>query len=408
MSRLAPNRLSALQVKNLKDGELCDGGGLWVIARGSSKSWAFRFTSPITGKRREMGLGPLYTITLAAARMIATEARIMVSQLRDPIEERKTEAAALKREAGLSFQQVAELYITEQTPGWRDPRAGDTWRQSLSLNVFPIFGDAPVASISTAEVLAALRPIWATKTETATRVRGRIERILDYATSQGWRKGENPARWRGHLASILPKPSAVAKVQHHPAVERQDIARVMAALASAGGVASQAVRFTCLTAARSGEVRGAVWSEIDLSAKTWTVPGHRMKAGREHRIPLSKSALAVLEAVKPLRDPRAGDWVFPGQKRGNALSDVGMSKALHVAAGTKGVTVHGMRSTFRDWAAEETDYPRDVAEMALAHVIGDKVEAAYRRGDLFEKRRQMMDEWSRVTEGKTIQSSKAA
>lgn len=407
MSRLAPHQLTVRQVTALKDGTLADGGNLWVVAKGGSKVWTFRYTSPKTGKRREMGLGSAVDVSLVEARKRAADSRHTLLAGLDPLEQRRAEEAAAKRELGLTFQEVAERYITEQSPGWRDKRSAPVWLASLQLNAFPSMGDRPVAEIDTQDILTILRPIWSTKTETASRVRGRIERILDYARTHGWRDGENPARWKGHLSAILPAPSKVAKVEHHAAVDRKDMGSVMAALSKSDGIAAKAVRFACLTAARSGEVRAAVWSEIDLTEGIWTVPAHKMKAGKEHRVPLTDGALAILREVEPLRDPRAGDLVFPGQKRGKPLSDVALSKALHLAAGTKAVTVHGLRSTFRDWAAEETDYPREVAEMALAHAIGDKVEAAYRRGDLFEKRRQMMDDWARWS-GSSMLPSRAA
>lgn len=301
----------------------------------------------------------------------------------------------LSKEAPPTFAGIAARYIQEMSPGWRDPRSASVWTSSLERLAYPQLATKQVTDIGTDDVLNVLRPIWENKTETADRLRGRIERILDYATTHDWREGENPARWRGHLANILPKPSSVAKVRHHPAIPRKDIAHVMAKLAAADGMAAKAVRFTCMTAGRSGEIRNAVWSEIDLATRIWTVPASRMKTGKEHRVPLSEGAMAVLQEVLPLRDKPAGDLVFPGGRIGRPLSDVALSKALHMAAGTKEVTVHGLRSTFRDWAAEETDYPREVAEMALAHAISDKVEAAYRRGDLFDKRREMMTEWYR-------------
>ncbi|GAN55450.1 tyrosine-type recombinase/integrase [Tanticharoenia sakaeratensis] len=393
MSLVLPNRLTARQVAALKEGALCDGGNLWAVARGTSKTWMFRYTSPITGKRREMGLGPVFDVPLAEARRLATDARQAIREGFDPITRRDQLKAQRKREAGQRFRDVADRYIDDQAPGWRDPRRPHNWRRSLEIHAYEHIGDKAVTHIHTDDVLAILRPIWATTNETADKLRGRIERILDYARTHGWREGENPARWRGHLAHILPKPSTVAKVKHHAAVERKDIARVMTALASANSMGALAVRFLCLTATRSGEARGATWGEIDLGARIWTIPAHRMKGGREHRVPLSDGTMTILGAVLPLRDPKRGDLVFPGGRPGKPLSDVALSKALHLAAGTKGVTVHGLRSTFRDWVAEETDYPREVAEMALAHAIGDRVEAAYRRGDLFEKRREMMGAW---------------
>ncbi|WP_408873326.1 tyrosine-type recombinase/integrase [Gluconobacter roseus] len=396
MSRLAPNQLTTRKVETWKSGNLCDGGGLWLIATPTSRGWIFRFTSPVTGKRREMGLGSAYDVPLATARQRASEARLLLAEKIDPLDRKQEidKARKLEQALTLTFEQVARRFITEQASGWKDKKAEPIWRRSLEQHVFPVFGDRPVSRVSTDDVLNALRPIWDSKTETASRLRSRVERILGYAKAHGWCEGENAARWRGHLDAILPPPSKVTKVEHHAAVERKDIGKVMASLAASDGLAAKAVRFVCLTAARSGEVRAATWNEIDLSSKVWIIPAGRMKAGREHRVPLTDSSMAILEAVTTLRDPENGDLVFPGQKAGKPLSDVALSKALHQAAGTKGVTVHGLRSTFRDWAAEETHYPREVAEMALAHAIGDKVEAAYRRGDLFEKRRKMMEEWA--------------
>ena len=396
MSRLAPHQLTARKVDTLKNGVLADGGNLWVVARHPSKVWTFRYTSPVTGKRRELGIGSATAVSLAEARRLAAEARNLMAQGIDPIDRKREEEAARKKLTAPTFEEVSRAYIKDQAPGWRDPRAVDIWTSSLTRFAFPVCGARQVNAVDTDDVLAIIRPLWLGMTETASRLRGRIERILDYARTSGWREGENPARWKGHLAAILPKPAAVAKVKHHAAVPRQDLPAVMDALSRAGGIAAYAVRFVCLTAARSGEVRSAVWSEIDLDAKVWTIPKEKMKAGREHRVPLSDGALTILRELLPLRDAGNGDLVFPGQKTGKPLSDVALSKALHLAAGTKDVTVHGLRSTFRDWAAEETDYPREVAEMALAHAIGDKVEAAYRRGDLFEKRREMIKQWTTI------------
>lgn len=405
MSKLAPNQLTARKVDTLKDGSYSDGGNLWITVSGKSKVWSIRYKSPITGKRREMGIGPLRDVTLAEARDKATQARRAIREGIDPIQQREEQRAARLLEVGMTFDTVAAKYIDEQKAAWKDERRPMNWTSSLTRLAYPVLGHKAVQTIGTEDVLAVLRPIWTTKTETASRLRNRIERILDYAGSHGWREGENPARWRGHLANILPKPSAVAKVEHHAAVRWQEIGEVMAALAAAGGISALSVRFTCLTALRSGEVRGARWGEIDLAGKVWMVPAERMKTGSEHRVPLSGPALEILALVKPLAEgPRT--LVFPGRvgsqstsalSKANAgqLSDVALSKALHAAAGTREVTVHGLRSTFRDWVSEATDYPGEVAEMALAHVIGSKVEAAYRRGDLFEKRRAMMEEWGR-------------
>ena len=390
MSRLGPNQLTARKVETLKSGTHSDGGNLWITVEGGSRR---------IGSARE--------VSLAEARDEAAKVRKQLRDGIDPIDQRKVRASE-RQSDGLTFQAVAERYIAERKPEWRDPRAAPTWESSLARLAHPYIGAKPIATLTTADVLTVLRPIWTTMTETADRVRGRIERILDYAATHGWRQGENPARWRGHLSNILPKPSAVARVEHHSAVAWKDIARVMARLAHSEGTGALAVRFACLTAARSNEVRSARWSEIDLQAKVWTVPSERMKARREHRVPLSEAAIKVLDVVR-LRALGPTDLIFRGGRVGRPLSDVALSKALHQASGTTAVTVHGLRSTFRDWVAEAADYPRDVAEMSLAHAIGDKVEAAYRRGDLFEKRRAMMEEWGRFaaagTQSRVISSA---
>ncbi|WEQ55145.1 integrase arm-type DNA-binding domain-containing protein [Komagataeibacter nataicola] len=392
MSRLGPNQLTALQVSRHRDGSICDGGGLWLVASGGARLWEMRYTSPATGKRRQMSLGSYPGLSLAGARDRAVDLRRMIKEGTDPLVERAKEKAARKMEQGGTFAEVAQRYITEQAPAWKDRKAAATWAGSLANHVFPVFGDRPIKDVDTDDVLSALRPIWKDRTETAGRLRGRMERILDYARVMGWREGENPARWRGHLSALLPAPSKVAKVQHHKAIPWADIASVMAALSMSGGLAAKAVRFACLTAARSGEVRSCLWSEIDMTTRVWTIPAEKMKAGRLHRVPLSMPATDILDG---LCQPTNGTgFVFPGYRPSRPLTDVALSKALHLAAGTKDVTVHGLRSTFRDWAAEATDYPNEVVEMALAHAVGNKVEAAYRRGDLFEKRRALMDEWA--------------
>jgi integrase len=342
-----------------------------------------------------MGIGSYQRVTLAKAREKARNARHLLDDAIDPIDHQKRHDAD-KRAAAKTFEAAAEAYIADREAGWTDHRAAPVWRSSLKRFAYPVIGDNPVGAITTEDVLRILRPIWATKTETADRVRGRLERILDYATTHKWMTGENPARWKGHLANILPARSAVARVEHHGAVDWRQVGGVMNALEQSVGMAARAVRFTCLTAARSGEVRGAQWQEFDLDRALWIVPAERMKAKREHRVPLSAPAIALLRKQWPVDgSPPPTALVFPGAKEGRPLSDVGLLKAVHTALGAKTATVHGFRSTFRDWVAEETEFPGEVAEMALAHVIGSKVEAAYRRGDLFEKRREMMEAWGR-------------
>lgn len=399
MSKLPPNQLTVRKIASLKDGVYGDGGNLWITIRGETRAWTFRYKSPLTGKRREMGLGPARDISLSQARVKATDARHLLRGGIDPLEEEAKKKRAIFKER--TFEQVAEHYIAEQTPAWKDPRSAPMWRSSLGRHVYPMMGDRPISLIQTDDVLAVLRPIWETTTETASRIRGRIEHILDYAHSHKWRDGDNPARWRGHLANILPKPTAVTKVAHHAALPYGDLPMVFAQLDRQDGCAALAVRFVCLTAARSGEVRHSLWSEIDMEKQIWTVPEERMKAKREHRVPLTASAVSILRHMDMLRSSlTSNSLIFPGGKPGSPLSDVALSKALHRAAGTKDVTIHGLRSSFRDWAAEETDFPREVAEMALAHAIGDKVEAAYRRGDLFLKRYEMMMQWEKHCLGK--------
>ena len=360
MSRLPPHQMTVRKVESLKDGSWCDGGNLWITVKGTSRTWSFRFKSPVTGRRREMGLGSAIDLSLAGARQQAAEARKLLSRGLDPIEDRKELRANQKRQAALSFEDVAKRYILEQTPAWKDPRRADIWSSSLERLAYPQIGRKEVMAITTEDVLTVLRPIWTTINETADRVRGRIERILDYARTHGWREGENPARWKGHLANILPKPSAVSKVVHQAAVPWKDIGAVMDRLAVAAGISPLAARFTCLTAARPGEVRGARWSEVDLEARLWSVPADRTKMGREHRVPLSEPALEILRTLGASATSREA-FIFPGGRPKRPLSDVAVSKALHAAAGSRDVTVHGLRSTFRDWVAEATDHAGEVS-----------------------------------------------
>lgn len=393
--------LTAAKVRTAGPGRYGDGAGLYLLARpDGGRFWVARYV--INGRMREAGLGPAggpAPVTLAEAREKARDIRRMLREGRDPLAEREAAKAAAKAAAqdqaarGVTFREAAALYVAAQEAGWRNPKHRQQWTNTLRDYAYPHMGDVPVAEVDTPHVMAVLEPIWCTKPETASRVRGRIESALDYAAARGWRTGENPARWRGHVANMLPKPGRVARVQHHAALPWREIGACMVKLAEAGGVAALAVRFAILTAARSGEVRGARWSEIDMQAAVWTVPDERMKAGREHRVPLSGAALEVLRAVLPLRDREAGDLMFPGAKRGVLLSDVSLAKVLG-RIGRQDVTVHGFRSTFRDWTAETTAYPREVAEAALAHTNRDKTEAAYARGDLFEKRRRLMDDWA--------------
>lgn len=354
-------------------------------------SWVFRFRT-VGGKAREMGLGSALDVALAEARNLADTARAQARKGIDPIEHRRMEKrrAATEAARALTFKQCAEAYIAAHASGWKNHKHQQQWSRTLETYAYPVFGDVPVSAVDVAMVTRVLDPIWKTKTETASRVRGRMESVLDWATVRGFRTGENPARWRGHLQKALPARSKVQRVQHHNALPYAQLPPLMRQLRGTPALSAKALELLILTATRTGEALGAEWSEIDLKAGVWTIPATRMKAGREHRIPLSRQAASVLKEVRFLGSPR---WVFPGQRPDKPLSNMTMLKLLQGMGHTQ-ITVHGFRSTFRDWAAEQTDYAREVAEAALAHTIGDKVEAAYRRGDLFEKRSRLMQLWA--------------
>ena len=387
------NRLSPLQVSRLKKpGLYPDGAGLYLqVGPSSTKSWVLRFM--LAGKAREMGLGPLHTISLADARKRAQAGRQLLLLGIDPIEQRRQRVAAIRASEAkvVTFDEAAERYIAAHEKGWRNAKHGAQWRSTLRTYASPVVGSLNIAAIDTGLVARILEPIWTDKTETASRVRGRIEAVLDWAATRGFRSGDNPARWKGHLENILAPRSKVHRVQHHPALAYAQMPKVLAAIRKQGGVSARALEVLVLTAARTSEVLEARWSEVDLTNATWTIPADRIKAGREHRVPLSRDAVKVLTALKKAK---RGEWVFPGGKEERPLSNMALLALLR-RMGRSDLTVHGFRSTFRDWAAEQTNYAREVAEQALAHAIGDKVEAAYRRGDLFDKRRRLMNEWAR-------------
>jgi integrase len=365
--------------------------GVYLFADGDARSWIYRYT--FNGRRRDHGLGRYADVTLAEARERAGELRKLVLAGVDPIQAKREgkEAARAAAMHAATFAKCVDAYLDAHAEAWRNAKHRAQWRSSLDTYTGKVLGPLNVAAIDTALVLRVLEPIWRSKTETASRLRGRIESVLDWATVRGFRHGDNPARWKGHLSELLPKRSKVARVKHHPALPYPQIGEFMEQLRAQDGIAASALAFAILTAARSGEVRGATWDEIDLAGKTWTVPAERMKAGRAHRVPLSESALAIVNAMD---SQRLGSHVFPGAKEARPLSDMALTAVLR-RMGRDNVTVHGFRSTFRDWAAECTSYPSHVVEMALAHTIGDKVEAAYRRGDLFEKRGRLMVEWAK-------------
>jgi len=394
------NRLSALQVTKItKPGLYGDGGGLTLqVTKTGSKSWLFRFM--IAGKPYGMGLGPTHTVSLAEARQKALEARKLLLDGINPLEAKKESqiAAALARAKTMTFDQCAKAYILAHKAGWKNAKHAQQWTNTLNTYASPVFGHLPVAEIDTGLVVKCLAPIWESKTETASRVRGRIQSVLGWATTSGYRTGENPARWKDHLENLLATISRSSRVKNHPSLPWLRMGAFMAALRARKGVSARAVEFAVLTASRSGEVRGAQWSEFDTVGKIWTIPAERMKAKREHQIPLSNATLALLEIL-----PKDGEVVFAGTK-GQPLSDMSLTavirrmnsgeRPLWVDTDGKGITVHGFRSSFRMWAAETTNFPREVAEHALAHQLPDAVERAYQRGSQFVKRAALMTEWS--------------
>lgn len=394
MPRKLSNALTPLAVKNAKPGRHADGAGLHLLVKESgARSWVYRFM--LNGKSRDIGLGAAAgpdAISLADARDAAAALRLKVKAGTDPLEERQRMAAEAEAAAqaakitGITFRAVAEAYIAANEDGWRNPKHRQQWRNTLNTYVYPVIGDLPVAEVATAHVLQIIEPIWREKAETASRVRGRIETVLDAAKARGYRGGENPARWRGHIAQILPARARLTR-GHHKALPYDGIPAFVAKLQQREAVAALALEFTILTAARTNEVLGATWDEIDTDKAVWTIPAARMKAAREHRIPLTPRALEILETVKVLGKAH----VFPSD-RGGKLSGMAMTMLLRRMKAD--VTVHGFRSAFRDWAAECTGFPHEVCEMALAHTIGNKAEAAYRRGDLFQKRQRLMDDWA--------------
>ena len=393
MPKKLSNVLTPLAVKNAKPGRHADGGGLHLLVKDSgARSWVYRFM--LGGKSRDVGLGAAGVggISLATARDARDALRIKVKAGTDPLEERQRRAAdaiaeaQMKKVAGITFRSVSEIYMETNWDSWRNDKHRHQWKSTMATYVYPVIGDLPVAEVSTNHVLQILEPIWRSKAETASRVRGRIETILDAAKARGYREGENPARWRGHIAQILPARARLTR-GHHKAMPYENIPTFFAALHQREAIAALALEFTILTAARTGEVIGAKWDEIDLAKAVWTIPANRMKAGKEHRIPLPLRAVEILKSTHELRK----EGLFPTVK-GGALS--GMAMAMLLRRIGVDVTVHGFRSSFRDWCAECTGYAHEVAEMALAHTIDNKVERAYRRGDLFDKRRRLMDDWA--------------
>lgn len=374
------NKLSDRKAKGqLLPGRHSDGAGLYLnVSDGGARSWVFMWKT--NGRRREMGLGSLNAVSLSTARELAEKARRERAAGYDPI--------AL-RDASVSktFGEVADELIASMSPTWRNPVHRAQWKMTLSVYCAPIRGKQ-VATIGVEDVLKILNPLWQTKAETAGRLRGRIERVLDFAKARGWRSGENPALWRGHLDAILPKRAKLTR-GHHAAMPYDRVPAFLATLRGKHRVPALALEFTILTACRTNEALGSRWEEFDADSTLWTVPGSRMKGGRDHRVPLSDRAREILVEARKLGSQ---GFVFPGAVRGKPLTNVAMAKLLKRMEGD--FTVHGFRSSFRDWAGEATAFPREIAEAALAHLVGDETERAYRRGDAIEKRRKLMDAWA--------------
>lgn len=387
---MAIHKLTPRKVSTAGPGKYEDGGGLrLVVSDAGAKKWVLRFT--IDGRRREMGLGSYPDVGLAEAREKATEYRKQAKAGVDPIEARQIEPEEIP-----TFTSCAARYIQAHRRGWKNTKHARQWVSTLKSYARPEIGTKRVDTIATEEILKILSPIWTNKTETAKRVQGRIENILDYAAAHKYRDPLNPARWRGHLDKLLPKPSRVKKVNHHPAMPYSEVPAFMTELSGKSSISAHALRFLILTATRTSEVLRAQWNEIDLEAAVWAVPAERMKARREHRVPLSKAAIAILDALPRIQ---GNPYLFPGTRHVQPLSSMALLQLMrgmgYGVEGKRGNYVpHGFRSSFRDWSGEVSSFPRDVAEMALAHVIENKVEAAYRRGDLFTKRSKMMQEWA--------------
>ena len=382
----------------------CDRGLYLQVAGSGTKSWLFRYKSPVTAKQREMGLGSLNLVPLAAARDIAVECRRQVLSGLDPLEERGRvkKVRQLEQARSITFQEAAEQCIASKKPEWKNAKHAQQWTNTLRAYAYPAFGTLLVSDLDTDLVLKAIEPIWISKAETASRVRQRIETIWDWARARKYVEGENPARLRGHLDKILAKTAKVKRVKHHAAIPYKQIARFIKKLRGRKGSSALAMEFMILTAARTGEVRGARWQEIDSTAKVWIIAAGRMKAGKEHRVPLCDRALEILNSIKSNRNP--DEFVFPGWKTGTGLSD-GAMLALLRKMDVGPYTPHGFRSTFRDWAADEAhQFSNETVELALAHTIKNKAEAAYRRGDQLERRRELMGAWQKYIE--TAKSSK--
>ncbi len=392
-------RLEA-SIKDRPPGRHGFGDRLWLEVAGG-RTWSFRYM--VQGRARAMGLGSWPTVTLPMARAKVAAALALIEAGKDPIDERRKVKAGedLAQARRVTFADAAEAYITGHEAAWRSPKSAPQWRASLKTYAAPIIGRLPVADVATGDVLKVLRPIWQVKPETAVRVRGRLEAVLAAAIAQGWATEPNPARWHNHLQMVLPPRSKVAPVTPHPALDWRDMPGFMAGLQEQDGFGALALEFTILTAARSGEARGATWDEIDLKEALWRVPASRMKANRPHTVPLSAPALGVLHKAAALRG--TGDFVFPGMKPERPLSDMSLLAVLK-RIGRADITPHGFRATFKTWASDKTEEPREVIEASLAHVVGDRAEQAYQRGTWLERRRKLMDAWGRYCDGQASEA----
>jgi integrase len=360
------------------------------VTDAGARSWLFRFMR--NGRPRWHGLGSFDLVSLAEARDKAIERRKMLRDGVDPIEHERGQKmqALLATASTMTFRECGEAYIRAHEASWRNPKHRQQWPNTLETYVYPVIGPLPVQAVDVGLVTKILEPIWQEKPETASRVRGRIETVLDWATARGYRHGDNPARWRGHLDQLLPKKTKVRKVRHQPAMPYLTVPDFMARLRAQTSISARALEFTILGTVRTNETIHATWDEIDLSERVWSIPGRRMKSEKDHRVPLSDRALEILQS---LPREQGNPHLFIGARKGKGLSDMAMLELLRGMDGN-GFTVHGFRSSFRDWCAEQTNYPRELAEAALAHVLKDKTEAAYQRGDLFEKRRKLMRAWA--------------
>jgi integrase len=394
------NLKSARSVQTITDvGYHRCGPGLYLqVAKGGTKSWLFRFTSPVTSKQREMGLGSLNIISLAQARNLALECRRQLLEGLDPLAEQRTnkQARQLQQARTITFKDAAEQCIVSKIPEWKSKKHAQQWSNTLTTYAYPVIGNLPLSEIDTDLILKVIEPIWVSKAETASRVRQRIETVLDWARARQYVAGENPARLRNHLDKILAKTAKIKRVKHHPAVPYEQINDFVSLLRKRSGSSSLALEFMILNAARTGEVIGAMWAEINLTTMVWTVPAERMKAGKEHRVPLCDRALEILNSIKSNRNP--DEPVFPGWKAGTGLSN-GAILALMRKMQFGNYTPHGFRSTFRDWCADRAHtFQNETVELALAHSIKNQAEAAYRRGDQLERRRELMESWRKYIE----------